>query len=112
MKNIIGQIINFLEKQFSEIIKNSKQSTLLDVIYENSLDVLESQKKADTAELYKIFIKYIDNINKKQSVIDENFQENSKKGTNYIMKEVETVREIEVICDADKDIDTVIEPDF
>ena len=56
------------------------------------------------------FIKFL--LSKKQSVIDENFQENSKKGTNYIMKEVETVREIEVICDADKDIDTVIEPDF
>lgn len=104
--------MNYLEKQFFEIVKKNDQYTLIDVLYEKCLDVLEVQKLSDCAELMKIFANFTVNINKKQAVVNDDFEKSSKKGTNYVMKEVESIREIEVVCDLGKDIDTIIEPDF
>ena len=102
----------FLEKQFFEIINSSDNSNVLDVIYEKNLNVLENQKKEDDLEFQKIFATFINNIHKKNTIVDEKFGNSAKKGTNYVMKEVQTLREIEVVCGRGCDVDTIIEPDF
>ena len=109
---IIQSHMRYLEEEYFEILKGLGESTILDVLYVQNLKVLEAQKTKDDTELKKIFTIFIKNINKKQSVVDESFNKSSKKGTNYVMKEVQSIREIEVICEKGGDIDTLIEPDF
>lgn len=103
---------NFLRKQFFEIAKSTYQIQMIDVVMEKNNDILETQISNDSSEINNFFKIHRENIIKMQSVIYESMDNTPKGRTNYAMRETETTKEIEVIVEAGKNIDSVIESDF
>lgn len=97
----------YLQKQFFEIIKESFGDSI-NYVYEELINVLESQIQKDNEEILNIFGK----INEDNSEEDENFEEASRQGTNYVVKEVESTREIEINIESDENLENIIPQDF
>lgn len=104
--------INFLQNQFFNIIRDVSNNNFIDNYYEKNSDILDEQIKEDRIEIKKCFNRFLTNWSKKETVIEKKYEELAMKGTNYVMREVQKTREIEVIVAEDGDIDTLIDPDF
>lgn len=98
---------NFLRKIFFDIIKDTYDGSV-NLVYENLIDILESQILEDNEKLCEMFNKY----KVKNEMRNLKFTDASKKGANYVIKEVETTREIEICIDSDEDFEKIMPQDF
>lgn len=104
--------LSFLDDEYFNIIKIIGSSNLLSSLYENNLDILNDQIENDENLLKDIFSPYIKLIEMKNNPKEEEFEEVKRKGTCYIMKETESIREVKVTLEMKDDLKTIIEQDF
>lgn len=104
--------LSFLDDEYFNIIKIIGSSNLLSSLYENNLDILNDQIENDEKILKDIFSPYIKLIEMKNNPKEEEFEEVKRKGTCYIMKETESIREVKVTLEMKDDLKTIIEQDF
>lgn len=106
-----GHIYN-LKKEFFHIVGEISQYKYVEYYYEKNLNILNKQIIDDKSQIQQYFNRFRANLNKKETVIEQKYDESVMKGTNYVMREVQKTREIEVIVAEDGDINTEIEQDF
>ncbi|KAK8887857.1 hypothetical protein M9Y10_038916 [Tritrichomonas musculus] len=113
-KNLLDNHIQFLKREYFAIIKKYYPMDFFVTIYSDNIKILEGQIENDISIFSNIKNKYeIENEkdkaedNKKSKIDDE-----KRKGTNYVMRESESVREIKVSVLVSKDLKTEIEQDF
>ena len=63
-------------------------------------------------KIKKLFSSFEEKMKKKQKSKEKDIMQSVKKGTQYVIKETENLREIEVTIKADSDLKSVIEQDF
>lgn len=97
----------YLQKQFFEILKK-KYGGAISLAYKELYEMLDSQILADNKKILSFYEKY-KNLN---TAMPEKFNSASRRGANYIEKEVETTRQIEVVIDDEDDLNKVIPQDF
>lgn len=91
------------------MISNNKNTI---EIYEESIDILEKQIIQDKNKLNEMFKASIDNISRKETVTKCDVKSFFDKGTNYMLKETENLKEIEVAIEVGEDLKSVIKQDF
>ncbi|KAK8841798.1 hypothetical protein M9Y10_026747 [Tritrichomonas musculus] len=109
---IINGHVQFLKNEFLDIIKILYEEKIQYLIYSENVDILNSQIEEDRLKVHEIFKSFIEKINIKESIKEQNIQEGSLKTTNYTLKETENVREIKVTVQLSEDLKSVIEQDF
>lgn len=80
--------------------------------YKSNLNILDSQIEEEKFRIHNIIEDFMQSFAKKKEIIEKDLRELSKQGMNYIMKETENIKEVEVIVDINQDLKTVIEQDF
>lgn len=86
----------FLEEEFFSIISEICSEMIYDIVYEDNFDILETQINEDKDIIIEIFEPYQQKIDTKNDLKEEKLEDNLNKGTNYLMKETENIREIKV----------------
>ena len=102
----------FLEEEFFSIISEICSEMIYDIVYEDNFDILETQINEDKDIIIEIFEPYQQKIDTKNDLKEEKLEDNLNKGTNYLMKETENIREIKVFVQINKDLKSEIEQDF
>lgn len=98
----------FLRNEFYTIIK-----TIDDMkAFKSGFQLVETQIKYDNKILEDLFKNFKKNIKLQNSSKKFDAQEDVKKGTNYLLKETERLREIKVEVQINKDLKSEIEQDF
>lgn len=98
----------FLRNEFYTIIK-----TIDDMkAFKSGFQLVETQIKYDNKILEDLFKNFKKHIKLQNSSKKYDAQEDVKKGTNYLLKETERLREIKVEVQINKDLKSEIEQDF
>ena len=95
-----------------DIIKTLVKEDLSGFLYEKNIDIFNQQIEKDKLIIEKLFSPVIKKIEKKDAPKEESFKDVKQKGTSYIMKETENVREIKVTLEMKDDLRSIIEQDF
>lgn len=112
MERIIRNHKRFLQSELLDIIRSKSNNASYAIIYNENVEMLNEQFLKDRKNLYKIFEKTKNKFKQKDEVVQNDPLSNSKKKTNYVLKEIENLREIQVSVEIGKDLTTVIEQDF
>lgn len=103
---------NYLQTQYFDIIKEITNNCYIELFYEKNINILNEQISKDKEEIDLYFYSFLTNLQKKEKVIESDYKNESMKGTNYVMREVQRMREIEVVIAEGEDLETIIEQDF
>ena len=102
----------FVEKEYFSIIKILGGENDIGLLYNKNIDILNEQIEKDQQIIQDIFSPYFNKIKMRDTPKEESFEDAKNKGTSYIMKETESVREIKVTLQMKDDLKTIIEQDF
>ena len=94
------------------IIKILSDEKIYSFIFSDNHDILDAQIKNDKEKIKKLFSSFEEKMKKKQKSKEKDIMQSVKKGTQYVIKETENLKEIEVTIKADSDLKSVIEQDF
>ena len=102
----------FLQNEFLDIIKTESNDASYAIIFDDNNETLKNKFLADKEKLINIFKVNEDNIKKKVEVIQYDPMNDPKKKTNFVLKENENLKEIQVSVEIGNDLTSVIEQDF
>lgn len=103
---------SFLNEVFENIIKSSCFSLISLSVYKDTLYILNQTSDVYKDKIKKILLKYAQKIEEKKTIVERDFNDDFQRSTRYIMKEVEHIKEIEVIVKNKGEIKDEIEQDF
>lgn len=109
---IKNSFMMFIEKAFFDIIIISNYGRIADLVYQDNVDVLLNVKQKNLNEINSSFADFFSKINERNSQMERDFRNDINKSTRYIMKEVENVRDVEVVVGVNGSIDSLIDQDF
>ena len=110
LNDILKSHIQFLRNEFLSI--NRSISGSKSFIYNLDFKILDEQMEKDKKVFDGIFRNFKTNIEQQNSSVKYNVQKDAKKGTNYLLKETERLREIKVEVQINKDLKSEIDQDF
>ena len=102
---------NFLKNEFFDIIAEVFGNNELSIYFEGNYSILENQINADVDKFKDIFNNLDRRIIMKNYQKHESFDDLRDKGTNYMIRERQDVRQIKAIVEAGN-LDNEIEQDF
>lgn len=109
-RNIINNHVEFLKKEFFDIIKYFSPINEITALYAANIEIVEKQIDSDTGkinEIFKKFDEHIETYSKRQSTEDK-----IEIKVNYFVTEVENTNETEVLVDANTCLEDIIQQDF
>lgn len=106
--NIINSHKNFLKKEFFSIVKYYSPINEFATIYSKNTEIVEKQIDLDIKEIENYFEKYL----KKEHHFNNDNNNRRRTTTNYFLREVENIKEKEVIVESNQKLEDVIEQDF
>ncbi|KAK8844240.1 hypothetical protein M9Y10_024451 [Tritrichomonas musculus] len=112
MEKIIRSHQKFLHNIFFEIIKSKFNDSVITSIYEYNKEYMDNQIKEDRKKINLLFGEMLKKIQKRNEIAEIDASDKVKKQTNYVLKEVENIREIKVSVNVNEGLTSVIEQDF
>ena len=112
MEKMVRNHNKFLRKEFFDIIKSKTDDSISSIVFEDNIDILQSQILKDKAKIDALFKDFLQKNEKRKEVVECDATDDSKKRTNFVLKETENLREIKVSVEVKKDLTSVIEQDF
>ena len=109
--NIKNSHETFLKNEFLSIIKGLYSKKDIGHIFQGNYSILEEQIEEDLSEIEDVFLQFKNKQDHENDHKIVSVDEQRKKGTNYMVRERENVREIKIIVEAGH-LDDVIERDF
>lgn len=104
--------LNFLETEFVSILKIIGNPNITGYLYEANKNIRIEQTEIDENRLKGIFEPFEKRLIQKYSKKEQTFDQVKRKGTSYIMKETENIREVKVTLEMNTDLKAIIEQDF
>lgn len=108
-ERIIRSHQKFLKNELFNIIKSNCNDSALITVFDDNYDILKEQISNDLLKINDLFNKIFE---KREKIDKFDPIEDSKKKTNYVLKETENLREIKVSIEIGEDLTSVIEQDF
>ena len=108
VQNIINEHIQFIKEEFFNIIQSLSDKKFLNVLYEDNIDILNNQINEDIRDINNF-------VEKKKTECDKNYSNNEyliDPGTNYSIREAQNEKELKILIDVGKDLNTEIKQDF
>ena len=102
----------FLIEEFLNIIQLTSKENKIDFVYENNSDLIELQIREDEVKMKEIFNEFIEKVKIKEQEKIKDTKELLENRTNYAMRETETVKEVKITVELNKDLKSEIEQDF
>lgn len=102
----------FLEKEFMNIIRILIDEGIAHIIHSYCISVLDQQKNNDRQKLQVIFESYYNTIKIRENPCKIDITESEKRGLSYMMKEVESIKELQIIVNDEQPLKMFIEQVF
>lgn len=110
-ENVKNSHENFLKNEFFNIIKTLYSKKDCSHIFKGNYSILEEQIRCDRKQIDELFFNFETKQENENTSKIVGLNEQRKRGTNFMIRERENVREIKIIVEAGH-TDDVIESDF